>query len=382
MPIPEIDKFREKYPQYKDIDDNTLATKLAQKYPQAYGDLPKKVPVGDMIGSNLKNAVQGTVESVGVAGNTALLGLPGAVSQLMTGGKPVIPFTDGNGMNTVKGGTNVFEGKDLSGMDKAMAEGLGMIAPVSEGLSLLGKTPAAKAIGGVLKYSKPDEQAKLADTVRKSVYQAKTDAVNEFGEGIDNLARANPDKSVSLRNVVDGIKSNMEEMAPEARSVLRKTPILKDLLEKPELANNVSLKDTQDIINYINTKVPRNIKANHLDILDTLNDTRAAQLEAFPEMSVVRAKYGEFKNAFDTIKNKLKKGSLVDNMAKDFGDIEIQKEIRKVFNEDMLKEVKKFQQSKKILKATGIISDYALKGAAGAAGAGVIYEGGKKLSGE
>lgn len=41
--IPEIQKFRAKYPDYNDIDDATLAGKLAQKYPDAYADLPKRV---------------------------------------------------------------------------------------------------------------------------------------------------------------------------------------------------------------------------------------------------------------------------------------------------------------------------------------------------
>lgn len=43
MPIPELVKFRQKYPQYGDVEDATLASKLAQKYPDAYGDLPSKV---------------------------------------------------------------------------------------------------------------------------------------------------------------------------------------------------------------------------------------------------------------------------------------------------------------------------------------------------
>ena len=43
MPVPELQKFREKYPDYGDLDDATLAGKLATKYPDAYGDLPGKV---------------------------------------------------------------------------------------------------------------------------------------------------------------------------------------------------------------------------------------------------------------------------------------------------------------------------------------------------
>lgn len=41
--VKEITTFREKYPQYSDLDDTTLAGMLANKYPDAYGDLPSKV---------------------------------------------------------------------------------------------------------------------------------------------------------------------------------------------------------------------------------------------------------------------------------------------------------------------------------------------------
>ena len=47
MPIAELEKFRAQYPQYNDLDDVTLATKLAQKYPQ-YGDLVEKAQKADV----------------------------------------------------------------------------------------------------------------------------------------------------------------------------------------------------------------------------------------------------------------------------------------------------------------------------------------------
>ena len=34
-----LDNFRKKYPQYNDIDDVSLGNMLADKYPEAYGDL-------------------------------------------------------------------------------------------------------------------------------------------------------------------------------------------------------------------------------------------------------------------------------------------------------------------------------------------------------
>jgi hypothetical protein len=45
--ISKLQKFRSKYPEYSDMNDSTLAAKLAQKYPDAYGDLPGKVKKKD-----------------------------------------------------------------------------------------------------------------------------------------------------------------------------------------------------------------------------------------------------------------------------------------------------------------------------------------------
>lgn len=42
MAVPELDTFRQKFPEYGDLDDSTLAERLASKYP-AYADLPGKV---------------------------------------------------------------------------------------------------------------------------------------------------------------------------------------------------------------------------------------------------------------------------------------------------------------------------------------------------
>jgi 2'-5' RNA ligase len=52
MPIKEIEVFRKKYPQYDDLDDNTIATKLATKYPDAYGDLVEKVKTNQLVQQN------------------------------------------------------------------------------------------------------------------------------------------------------------------------------------------------------------------------------------------------------------------------------------------------------------------------------------------
>jgi hypothetical protein len=325
-------------------------------------------PVG-RFGQNLKIAADPAL----AVGNSALLGMPGGVSKLMSGGKMVNPLT--HGLNTVDGGKNVLDLGTMSEGQKTATEMGGALVPIGGAL---------KSVGNLVKFGKEAYAAKtvgLAKEVRSAATSAHTQAVAEFGGQLDQLSQANPTRSVSIREVIDNINAGWQDMASEAKSIFRKTPILKDMMENPSLADNVSLKDTQKIINYINTKVPRNIRANHLDILDTLNDIRASQLDAFPEMEAVRAKYGDFKNAFNAIKGKLKEGSLIDNLSKNFGDAEIQDKAKKVFTQDMLDKVQKFRQTQQVLKAAGIATNWALKGAATVAGGGAIYEGGKTLMG-
>ncbi len=76
--ITEISKFREKYPEYSDLDDATLANKLAVKYPE-YSDLPDKV----RLESKPESKKPGWVEPVKVGLETAGLlggGLLGTVA--------------------------------------------------------------------------------------------------------------------------------------------------------------------------------------------------------------------------------------------------------------------------------------------------------------
>lgn len=64
----ELTNFRAKYPQYSDVDDNTLANMLAKKFPDAYGDLPSMYPSSQAqpMPSNItKSGVLGGPETLG-----------------------------------------------------------------------------------------------------------------------------------------------------------------------------------------------------------------------------------------------------------------------------------------------------------------------------
>ncbi|MFA6067512.1 MAG: hypothetical protein WC810_02925 [Janthinobacterium sp.] len=103
MPIAELEKFRQKYPQYNDIDDISLATKLSQKYPQ-YNDILEKANATQPKESfsqgllrNVKRAAQETakevygevISPVASGASTLAFGIPKAIAE-KTGAKELI----------------------------------------------------------------------------------------------------------------------------------------------------------------------------------------------------------------------------------------------------------------------------------------------------
>lgn len=223
----------------------------------------------------------------------------------------------------------------------------------------------------------------LATKVRGVAAEAKSSAVEQFGKTLDDLANANPDKSISLQEVIDGIKKNLIDpesgITSEAKSVFKRTPVLKDMLKNIDddgyiSPNNVSLGKTQEIINYINTKIPKNIKYNNLDVLDVQNDIRAAQLDAFPEMQQAREAYGKFANDYNLVKSALKPGSTLNTIKNNFsGNVEKQEAAKRILG-PILNQMKNYRRQ------IGTI-DITKKGAIAGVGAESLYLILKKLFG-
>lgn len=195
--------------------------------------------------------------------------------------------------------------------------------------------------------------ADFARSIRSAFIKTKTNAVERFGSQLDDLASKNPNKTVSIRGVVDDIVSNINDMAPEAKSVFRKTPVLRDLIKNSDGADSVSLKDIQKISNYINSKVPRNIKANHIEIMDALSDIRAAQAEAFPEMAQLRAEYAKVAGPYSQVKNYFKFNRVLKAVENGFGGKEGMSAIRSLLPDNVIKEMGGYRAAIKIIRSVG-----------------------------
>lgn len=76
MPIPELQKFRRKYPQYNDLDDFEIADRLARKYPSAYGNLVQKTQsdVGTITETSFANDLISRAKRFGAGETKALVG--------------------------------------------------------------------------------------------------------------------------------------------------------------------------------------------------------------------------------------------------------------------------------------------------------------------
>lgn len=249
-------------------------------------------------------------------------------------------------------------------------------------VGLAGK--AIGIVGGTLEQLpaavNPAKAAQLAQSIRGAFVGVKKAAVDKFGSDIDNLATQNPDKTVSLTNVVDDINKNWQELSNNAKTAFKNTPILKDFVKQedgaiPVDADKVSLSDVQKIINHLNTKVPANIKANDLDLLNTLHDVRASQLDAFPEMASVKSDYAKVAQPYKDVQNYFRFNRVLNGIKGDFGGDEGQQAVNKLLPSDVLKNIGNYKN------ALGVV-DVAKK-AAIATGVGALgyggFEGAKHL---
>jgi len=257
------------------------------------------------------------------------------------------------------------------------------------------KTQAGQAIGGATvggilgtlakAKSSIDKATKGAPVflrkVRGAVFQRKRQASEEFGSQLQDLSRANPNKKVSLRNVIDKINNTAAE-EPKLKTLINRTPSAKRLADNPQLADEVPVEEAQRIINDLTAKLPSskklgfNVTSDDIAVFDVIDDIRGSQLEAFPEMQQIRQSYSQVINKYNLIKNKIKAGSLQNNLIKDFGDRELKEAFEELVPADILKEAVEFRKIHGALDFTGRVGRRAAEGAAAVGAGGFV---GKKI---
>jgi hypothetical protein len=208
----------------------------------------------------------------------------------------------------------------------------------------------SKLSSGILNMPKVINHQKgtnFAEEIRSSFIKSHTDVVNKFGADIDKLSVKYPQAKVNLSELVSDLQTN-PDISKQTLNILKKVPKLKDILKNPKYASNVSLRDAQDIVNHLQTKIPKNIRANNFDLLDTINTIKGQQLEAFPEMAGARAEYAKFIEPYKNVKQYFRFNKLLESVKNKFGGAEGQAAVEKIFPKEVIKKLGGYRAAAKL----------------------------------
>ena len=223
-----------------------------------------------------------------------------------------------------------------------------------------------KNIGRVLDTKKGSE---FSGQIRKEFVQTKARAVEQFGKQLDDLVKADPEKTISLQNLVDDISTNMDDMAVETKNILRKVPHLRDMLKGSKQADSLNVKEAQEIINYLNTKIPKEVRSNNIDILEIISDVKAAQSEAFPsQMAQARSSYAKIIEPYNQIKGQFRFNKILKAIENNFGGAEGKEAVKSLLPESIIKEMGGYKTAFETLKHLRQLAPWIGAGLAGSAG--------------
>lgn len=353
---------------------------------QSSPDQPKE-GVGQMLLKNAGLAARDTSEFAGVAANTAGLGIPGIVSQAVTGGK----FT-GKAYPMIEGGNNVFEGKDLDSGQKAMAEGAGMVAPVGEGVALLKNTGIGKALSNVGKFSKPENQAKLADEVQNTMMSQRRNVIDSYGSEYDKIiGQSNKKININspIKNFVDEAQSLMQN--PEfSQQIAAKNPQanrIMDMVQKvtdAKVPDEISVQEADKLQKFIKnlpsikTKLAQGGKYGFHTVqwtnedrmlIGLADDIKGSVVQAHPDLMDLNKDYGKFMNAYKAVSPDFKIGTTVSKLKK-YSELDPQKKLlfEGIMPKATIDKIKSFEQADKTAKFLKTVGMWGVRGAAGAAG--------------
>lgn len=255
-------------------------------------------------------------------------------------------------------------------------------AAAETGLPKVGQTLARTP--KLMTAASPKNAPTIAGRIRDVFARTKGTAGDRFGGQLDDLATKFPERHVSLRSTVDKlneIRTQSPKLSSDLLAGARKSgnTLLKDLLDNPELADDLTIVQAQEVKKALQ-KIPSiaskqgkfgaQFTDTDLDVLDAINDVRSSMLESFPEMEKVFGDYAATITKFKTLKNKFKVGSLVKNIEQDFSDPEVLKMVQELLPPEAMNDIRLLRRS---MKARGLAKTGAI-GAASTVGAGAILK--------
>ena len=255
-----------------------------------------------------------------------------------------------------------------------LATMLGLTAP--DALVGAGKLGVGLAKGGKnlvsegVNFLKSGTKRRLdfLNEVRSGIQAVPTKARQSFA---NDLIRLNNEKvamgqnpSINLRNMVDDLITNKAsgEMEPAVKEAINRVPKLSKIIKNPDLAENLTLKESQDLLNDVKAQLSQSklsgVGNRSTDIPlydDIVNEITDAQLSIHPELAPIKKAYGEVMNNYRLIRNKIKPGALDKNVSNKFGDVEINNAVESLLSNqpNLINKINKTRRLGK-LKSVGV----------------------------
>jgi hypothetical protein len=224
--------------------------------------------------------------------------------------------------------------------------------------------------------------SKVRDAIQSTPRAARSQFADDLLRLNNEAISAGKPSSVNVRGMVDDLLGQIqnEEVGGSVRRAIRTSPKLQKMLNNPQTAENLTLKESQELLNEVKS-VLSNAKLGGsgnrpTDIPlyeDVINEITDAQLSTHPEFAKTKTMYGDVMNDYRLIKNKIKPGSLSKNIKSKFGDKEVFAAVSRLLekNPDVLKQMSGFRTVDAIKKALAVL--------AGSTGAGYLFNAGGKI---
>lgn len=244
----------------------------------------KQAEAGVSLPAQVGMAAKAVAEPVGRMANSAMFGIPGITSELLSGGKMVNPMT--NGLKVTQGGTNVFEGKDMSPGQQLSADiggaftpggltknalnivgklGNKIIEPIKEGLQLskeLGQT--AKEVGAPAKSS--DSIVRTMGLKNQSDIAPLQDALNSEKSNFQDIKESLNNEMANQK----GLKTDKIQLTKDYAREVHENRI-NDLENNKNLLKEAIQGKAEGIAKYLKEDIPQ--------VIQSMNETFGKEVD-------------------------------------------------------------------------------------------------------
>jgi hypothetical protein len=237
--------------------------------------------------------------------------------------------------------------------------------------------------------------------VRGELFGARVKAGNAFDESMKALEKADPNGRVNLRPALEGLGIEIDEegkvvganpkLMADLKTVFKRSgnKVLENVMSNPDLAENLTLRESQEIIKSIK-KIPSlaqklnqgkfaQFSDTDIPVLQFIEDIRDSQLSAFPEFEKTLGAYRETMHKFRTVKPYFKESNLIKNITSNFQEKPvIKKFVSDLLPSNVVKDMDNVRSAIRALDATKAVAGKAAKVAAvstlAGAGAGAGFQ--------